>query len=202
MTRLIALLRGINVGGHRVKMDELRRLFESLKLRNVSTFIASGNVLFDANATDVAQLERRIETHLLRALGYAVPTLIRTRPELEAVAAFPAFRQEDLADERNSINVLFLRSLPGAEVASALAALDGPKDEFRVQGREVYWLCRGKISVDSLAEPQLAKALKGCEGTLRNLRTVRQLAALPGSPGAAPAPRRAASGRLNARAKR
>jgi uncharacterized protein (DUF1697 family) len=193
MTRLVALLRGINVGGHRVKMDELRRLFEALKLREVSTFIASGNVLFDAKATDHVKLEQQIEAHLLRMLGYAVPTLIRTLPELAAVADFPAFRPEDMADEGNSLNVLFLRSAPGADCVKALAALDGPKDEFRVQGREMYWLCRGKISVDSLAEPYLAKALKGCEGTMRNLRTVRQLAGLNSSVGGAPAARRTRS---------
>lgn len=62
MTKYIAFLRAINVGGHNVKMDELKKYFESLGFSNVETFIASGNVIFEASAKDAAKLEKKIES--------------------------------------------------------------------------------------------------------------------------------------------
>lgn len=182
MPRLIAFLRGINVGGHRVKMDDLRRHFTALKLRDVETFIASGNVIFTATPREAGTLEPRIEAHLEKTLGYAVPTMVRTLPELAAVAAQRPFTSADMDDPNHSLNVMFLRTAPSREVVQALAALEGKKDAFHVHGRELYWLCRGKISVDSLAAPLMGKALKGTEGTVRNLRTVQQLVALYPAP--------------------
>src|SRR6266545_8120025 len=77
MPRYVALLRAINVGGHNVKMEELRRQFERLGLSNVETFIASGNVLFDAKSSSVSALEHKIEAGLRTALGYEVATMVR-----------------------------------------------------------------------------------------------------------------------------
>lgn len=64
MPRYIALLRGINVGGHRVKMDRLRTLFEALRFSDVSTFIAGGNVSFRTPSGEAAKIEKKIEAHL------------------------------------------------------------------------------------------------------------------------------------------
>jgi len=84
MTTTIALLRGINVGGHRVKMERLRELFGELGLANARSFIQSGNIFFESEDSDRAALTARIEKHLLQALGYAVPTLLRTPQELQS----------------------------------------------------------------------------------------------------------------------
>ena len=65
MPRYIAFLRAINVGGHNVKMTQLRTLFEELECSNVETFIASGNVIFNSPSTNVQQIERQIERHLI-----------------------------------------------------------------------------------------------------------------------------------------
>src|SRR6185369_8391120 len=63
MPKYVAFLRAINVGGHVVKMDQLRALFEALGFANVETFIASGNVIFDSKSKNVAALERKIDRH-------------------------------------------------------------------------------------------------------------------------------------------
>src|SRR5438093_11101582 len=94
MVRFIAFLRAINVGGHTVKMDDLRRLFESLGCSNPETFIASGNVIFESPVEDVRTLEKSIERHLRTALGYEVATFIRTAPELADIAKFQPFPAE------------------------------------------------------------------------------------------------------------
>lgn len=89
--RYVALLGGVNVGGHRVKMEALRALFEGLGFAGVATFIASGNVIFESDDADGAALEGLIERRLGEALGYRVPTFIRTLEELRAVAAYEPF---------------------------------------------------------------------------------------------------------------
>ena len=176
MPRLVALLRGINVGGHRVAMADLRRHFQALKLRQVETFIASGNVIFEAPAdADPAALEVRIEEHLGKKLGFECPTLIRSLDHLAAIAAakpFPRIRPED------SLYVTFLRAEPDAAAQQAVLALESPVDKFRFIGRELYWLCHGKISEVSIAWPKLDKlgrSTSGLPGTSRNITSVRKL---------------------------
>ena len=91
MTRYVAFLRAINVGGRRVKMDHLRKLFEALGTSNVETFIASGNVIFDSEADDPRVLERKIEDHLQESLGYEVATFVRSTSELAGIARYRPF---------------------------------------------------------------------------------------------------------------
>src|SRR5262245_28797721 len=106
--RYVAFLRAINVGGHVVKMDQLRKLFEQLKFKNVETFIASGNVIFETASTDAAALETKIEKHLAKALGYEVGTFLRTCDEVAAIAGHKAFAEKDGCH----VHVAFLKSVP------------------------------------------------------------------------------------------
>ena len=86
MIRYIALLRGINVGGHKIiKMEELAQLFAALKFKEVKTFIQSGNVLFNAPAQSIDSLQQKIEKHLHKSLGYEVTTLLRTPIEFQQI---------------------------------------------------------------------------------------------------------------------
>lgn len=174
--RYVAFLRGINVGGHRVEMAELRRLFEALKLADVSTFIASGNVLFAARESNTAALEARIERQLARALGYEVDTFLRTPAELTAVAAHRPFGDADMEAPGHTIHVAFLREAPGEEEARNLLSFRSEKDDFQVHGREYFWLVRGK-TMESLVSWQRVGKLFRAKSTARNISTVRKLAA-------------------------
>ena len=107
MPRHVAFLRAINVGGHTVTMERLRGLFGELGLREVETFIASGNVIFSSTAK-AASLEAKLERHLHRALGYEVATFIRSDAEVERVAAYRAFK-ETPGDFAGAMVVGFLR---------------------------------------------------------------------------------------------
>lgn len=105
--RYIALLRGINVGGHQVKMDHLRDLFGQLGLAGVRTYIQTGNVFFDSDEEDAgAALTLRIEDHLRATLGYAVPTCLRTVAEVERTLARDPFTHETVTPEMR-LNVVF-----------------------------------------------------------------------------------------------
>lgn len=91
-SQYIALLRGINVGGHTVRMQELRPLFEGLGLEKVRTYIQSGNVFFSTRETNPGALTRRIERRLEEALGYEAAVFLRTLPEFEAILAAAPFQ--------------------------------------------------------------------------------------------------------------
>jgi len=171
VTRYIAFLRAINVGGHTVKMDHLRRLFEQIGFANVETFIASGNVIFETRASDAAALEARIERALEKALGYEVGAFIRSCAEVAAIAGHQPF---DLPDDCK-LHVAFLKAAAGKAIMQKLDALRTKDDDFHAHKRELYWMTRGSFGQSPAAIP-LGK-LVGAIGTMRNVTTVRKLAA-------------------------
>lgn len=98
-TLYIAFLRAINVGGHTVKMDRLRELFTEIGFANVRTFIQSGNVFFESPESDPQKLVQKIEAHLSKALGYEVPTIIRTVKQLEQAIALDPFKKIEVTPD-------------------------------------------------------------------------------------------------------
>lgn len=167
MPNYVAFLRAINVGGHTVKMDHLRSVFESLGFARVETFIASGNVLFQSPSADTPALEARVESGLRAALGYEVATFIRTPSELAAVAAYQPIAP--------TLNIAFLKEPPDPASVARLIALRTDIDDFQVRGREVFWLCRVKQSESTFSNAALEKAIRR-PATLRGAATVRKLA--------------------------
>jgi uncharacterized protein (DUF1697 family) len=180
MPRSIAFLRAINVGGHTVKMDVLRQHFEALGFFNVETFIASGNVVFETSARNTRALEKKIEQHLHAALGYEVATFIRTAAELSAIAQYQPFSPSAL-NNAQALNVAFLAEALDAASQKKLMALKTDIDDFHVQGREVYWLCRRKQSESTFSNAVLEKAI-GQPSTLRGVSTIQKMAAKYAAP--------------------
>lgn len=175
MPRYVAFLRAINVGGHTVTMERLRALFEELGLAKVESFIASGNVIFEARARSVPSLAARIERHLEGALGYAVATMLRTDVEVGEIARRAVFGAPELA-AATALNVAFLpRAVPPA-AERALDALRTELDELRVVGSEVYWLCRVKQSESTFSSARFERLI-GMPATWRGLKTIERLAA-------------------------
>lgn len=177
MARYVAFLRGINVGGHRVKMVELGRLFEAMKFKGVATFIASGNVVFESTVADTARLEKTIERHLEKALGYEAATFIRTLDELEAIGAFEPFPQARAATAGESVLILFLKEPLPRSTQPRLDAVRTSRDEFRLRGREIFWLSRGKITETEVDWKEFAAATGSVPSTMRNTTTVRRMVA-------------------------
>jgi uncharacterized protein (DUF1697 family) len=180
MRRYAAFLRGINLGGRRLKMDELRGHFEALDVENVSTFIASGNVVFDYARSDTAQLELEAERHLHDALGFSTEVFVRSLEELRDLAERRAFA--DARDDGFNLHVIFLREPLADDAVEALRALDGDDDRFQVSGREVVWFRRGRLTDAPISTRQIEGALGGAENTMRNLNTVERMVAKFGTP--------------------
>jgi uncharacterized protein (DUF1697 family) len=175
MARYVAFLRAINVGGRTVKMDELRRIFESLGFDSVATFIASGNVVFSTSTRSDTRLRGHIESVLRDRLGYEVATILRTCAEVAAIADYPAFPESQMKRAR-ALNVALLADPPGRAAVKNLAQLKTPIDDFRMHGRDLYWLCKKSQSESKINNAVIEKALQA-RATIRGLNTIRRLSA-------------------------
>ena len=176
MNQYIAFLRGINLGKRRIKMTELQRLFEQMNFANVSTFIASGNVIFESRVAGSTKIEEKIEKHLARELGYEVDTFVRTRSEVMAIATSEPFSKADMSSDANTVNVGLFKSALPSDITRKFEAVRTEVDEFRVMGREYFWLCRIKMSDSQVWNLPSMKALKFPTSSMRNLKTLRKLA--------------------------
>jgi len=176
MPRYVAFLRAINLGGARmVKMDFLRQLFESLGFDKVETFIASGNVVFGTKRPRSSQtLERKIEKKILEELSFDVTVFVRTAAEVVEIAKRKPFPKSKI-DSRTSCHIVFLPDALDRKLSQEVTRLKTATDEFRVDGREVYWLRRKRKHGD-FSTVALEKILRR-PSTVRSLNTVERIAA-------------------------
>ncbi|MGW7573682.1 DUF1697 domain-containing protein [Streptomyces sp. NPDC054765] len=177
MSRQIALLRGINVGGHRsfpkAKQLEVAR---SLGFEDVSVLLQTGNIVFADPGTPPQQTARLLHDRIAAELGLTVPVVVRTRDELAAAITANPFPQA--VPEPRSLHVTFLSAVPSD--TSRLDALDlsaFAPDRYRLIGRELYLWCPGGMGRSKLAAA-LSRAPLGVTATARNWNTVTKLLAL------------------------
>lgn len=175
MNRYVAFLRGMNLGGRRIRNEELRAEFETLGLAEVACFRASGNVVFASEEGDEPTLIVHIEAGLGEALGYAVPIFLREAAELRAIATREPFDAAALAASKGKLQVAFLPAEPGGSGARDALALATDGDRLAIEGRELYWLPSGGVSETDLD----LKALEAAVGpwTMRTMGTVEQIVA-------------------------
>ncbi len=107
MPQYVALLRGINVTGRRVRSEQLSEVFDEIGLLDVSTFLASGNVIFSMDCSDVAELESIVEARLAKMLGFEVATFVRSSHQLEAISAV-----QRMGSSGSTLSVIFLQEPP------------------------------------------------------------------------------------------
>ncbi|HZQ24758.1 MAG TPA: DUF1697 domain-containing protein [Terriglobales bacterium] len=177
MPVLVSLLRGVNLAAHkRVKMDALRALYASLKLRNPQTFLQSGNVIFATDEKDLRRLVQRIENAVLETFGFHSDVILRTPAELRAVvAANPFVKRRNL--DPSKFLVTFLASLPDPACCDKLRQLTIAPEELHIQGRELYVYCANGLARPKLSWPAVERILK-TSGTARNWNTVTNVLAL------------------------
>jgi uncharacterized protein (DUF1697 family) len=171
MTRFIALFRGLNVGGHKAPMAELRALLEAAGARNVATYIQSGNAVFDSGAAPgplTAKVEKAFKAHF----GYASDMVLRTLPEWREAMASSPFRAE--AKNPKMVHIGFFKSKPDPARTDALDLLASAGDRVVVRGREAHLLLPEGLARSKLANALMTRNL-GAPVTLRNWRTVEIL---------------------------
>ncbi len=170
MSRHVAFLRAINVGGHSVKMEVLEALFIELGFADISSFLASGNLLFASRRASSIALEQRIETRLETALGFPVATFLRSEAELAELLANLPYTQAEI-DKAGALNIGFLKQAPESAAAKRLLALQNKDDQLALVGSVFCWLSKGKQSDSRLVNSTFEKALGG-PTTLRGINTL------------------------------
>ena len=173
----VALLRGINVGGHaRVVMADLRRLCEHLGHREVRTYVQSGNVVFESGETDTDMLATELAGRLATELGFAPAVVVRTAGEIADVVAANPF--PDAADvDPTTVHVAFLSAQPTDPGAYAVDATAHAPEQVVVGDRVLYLYLPDGIGRSRLAA-DLTRRRTGVEMTVRNWRTVGRLLAM------------------------
>ena len=177
MTIYIALIRGINVGGHKaVAMSDLRDLLAGLGFDGPRSLLQSGNLIFRSDAQTGAGLERLLETEAGKRLGLHADFFIRSAKEWREVVARNPFRKEAERDPGHLV-VMFLKSMPKAnDVKAVQAAIVGP-EIVRADGRHLYIVYPAGIGTSRLMNVLIEKKL-AIRGTARNWNTVLKLNAL------------------------
>jgi len=172
MTTYIALLRGINVGGQKIiKMEVLKKSFESLKFKNVGTYIQSGNVVFETAAANDKQLITKIEKGLKKSLGHDIAVILRTIDEFEDIVKSDPFKGKLDAKTKACVTFIGEKLKPIPKVP-----LFSPKKDFEVfliTNRELYSLRHEVDGRFGLPTPAMEKSFG--TATTRNWSTVCKL---------------------------
>lgn len=172
MTAYAAFLRGINVGGHKlVPMKELREAFSSLRFKNVRTFLASGNVLFEATGGSLAETRRKIEKKLVEVFGFEIGVIIRTMAELQRLSASTPFRGIPVTPQTR-LYVTFLSEKPRANLQLPYKSPDGNFRILGASGSEVYSVVTPAPGTRSVDLMLVLEKEFGQKITTRNWQTI------------------------------
>jgi len=175
VSRYVALLRGVNVGGaKRVPMADLRALLEQQGYRDIKTLLNSGNAVFSGSTERSAVHSQRIRAAIAEALGVDVPVIVKTAREMAAVVADNPL--EGVANDPSRYLVALTRDAKSLSALASLGAAGGGGEEFRIGRHAAYLWCANGILESRLAVA-LLKGL-GDTGTTRNWATVEKISAL------------------------
>ncbi len=187
MNVFISMLRGVNVGGHhKVKMDELRTLYESLGLSDVQTYVQSGNVLFATQQREFDRLAVEIEKAIEQRCGFHADVILLNVSELrDVVRRNPFATRQDIAP--NKLLVTFLSRDPGQEARDKVLAMKIGPEELSFGAHEYYVHFPNGAGNSKLPTAAIERALK-TPGTARNWNSVTRMLELAESMGAQLAP--------------
>jgi len=171
MNTYIALLRGINVGGQKkIKMAELRSVLENMGLKNVQTYIQSGNIVFGHNDTDKKALEIRVHDKIEKHFGFDVPVLILEPKDVDRILNESPF--EDDGD--NKLYYVLLKNAPNEGLKVAFNNLKFDQEDFHITDTCVYLFCRNGYGNAKLNNNLIERKLN-VEATTRNHKTMLKL---------------------------
>jgi len=170
--RYVALLRGVNVGGHAiVSMAELRESFVAMGFHDVATYIQSGNVVFtaDSGTPDAAEIESRLVSDFQ---GVTSAVVLRSAREMTRLVKDNPFLTPGA--DLKALYVSFMVANPAADKAAAFAVPAGATEKMTLVARDVYQYFPDGYGHTKLAGAWLERAL-GVRATARNWRTVTTL---------------------------
>jgi uncharacterized protein (DUF1697 family) len=175
MTVYVAMLRGVNVGGNSLKMDWLRQACEDLGWQNVRTYVQSGNIVFASRAS-AARLAQSLKATIDAQTRLPVTVVLRSAADMERIVAVNPFLKQKGIDV-TKLHVTFLDKVPVKPALARLDALAGARDQYRLNGSELYLNCPINYGETRLSNGAIEKVL-GVGATTRNLKTVTTLHAM------------------------
>jgi uncharacterized protein (DUF1697 family) len=173
MKKFIALLRGINVGGQKkIKMSDLKLLFEETGFQNVETYIQSGNVIFSTKEKSSENLEENISSTIKKKFDFDVPVIVVTPQEIESSLKRNPFIKKK--GEIDKLYIIFLSKRPSKTDIEKLVEMDFSPEEFIIDGKLVYLFVPNGYGNAKLNNNFFENKLKVL-GTTRNLKTLKAL---------------------------
>ena len=176
MDQYVALLRGVNVGGHRkVPMAALRELASGLGWQDAQSYVQSGNLVFRARGTAVT-LERALEAAIETHFGFAVPVIVRAGRTWLAYAKGSAFPDAE-TDRPNLLHLALPKHKPAPDAATALLPYCKADERIAIRGDAIWVDFLSGVARSKLTSAVLDR-LVGSTVTARNWKTVQAIAAL------------------------
>lgn len=174
MKKYISFLRGINIGGHKIiKMAELKELYQDLGFTDITSYIQSGNVLFNSKITSIVKLSNLIHEGIMDRFGFDVAVIIRTRKELKSIIDNNPFTKKYGNDISKLCIILFNEKLK-TDSAELLIQNKPTNDKFELLNSEIYLRCPDGFGRTVYTNNFFEKRLK-LSATTRNLRTFNKL---------------------------
>lgn len=176
MNTYIALLRGINVGGHKkIPMAELRELLSNLGLVNVDSYIQSGNVVFQSSEKSKEKLELKIHNAIKKHFGFEVPILVKTHKEIQQI-----FDDCPFLEEKKVISYFtMLYSVPDKNLVEDVAQISYPNEEFIIADACIYYYSSVGYGNAKFNSNFFERKLK-TTATARNYKTMVKLMTMSG----------------------
>lgn len=174
MPVIIAMLRGVNVGGHnKIKMEELRALCKTLNLRDACTYVQSGNLIFKTDERDLARLAKRLQDAIERKFGFRPDVMLRTAAEMrEVIRRNPFAKRRGIEPSR--LLVTFLASEPASDAREMAGEIETAPEELRMERREVYIYFPNGMARPKVSWSTIERILK-TSGTGRNWNSVTKI---------------------------
>lgn len=177
LTRYVALLRAVNVGGHNlVAMADLRQLLSDLGFDNPRSLLQSGNLVFGGTRRAGRSLEAMLEAAARERLGLRIEFMVRTAAEWDAIVRDNPFPAE-ARDDPGHLLVMCLKRAPAPEAITALQDSIPGREQVRAGGRHAWLVYPDGIGRSRLTAALIERRL-GTSGTARNWNTVLKLQAL------------------------
>ena len=174
MPTYISLIRGINVGGHKiVKMDELRKVIDKIGFENVQTYVQSGNIVFTTSRQSPSGLSKKIEDVIKKKFGHDAAVITKTAEEIAAAIHDNPFLKNKAIDVEK-LHVTFLSGIPEPSSVKRLETIPSGDDQFRWRENILYLYLPNGAGNSKLASAPFEKLL-GVRVTTRNWRTVNSL---------------------------
>lgn len=174
MTTFVSFLKGINVGGHKkIKMEDLKKCFEDQQFFNVTTYIQSGNIVFNSKSSNTENITKQIKSGILSKFGFDVEVILRNSEELKKIIAAYPFPDT----EGNRSFVTLLSHIPKEIPSEAIEKVKLPSESYVIIDKEVFFYCPEGYGKTKLSNDFWEKKLK-VTATSRNLNTMKYLSDL------------------------